>query len=66
MKEKDNVNTKQNITTIVTIALGLCFGSQAIAQDEKPFYRGGFDGQIVEASILIELNTKKEAHGQDK
>jgi hypothetical protein len=50
----------------MAVALSLCLGSQAIAQDEKPFYRGGFDDQIVEAPILIELNTKKEAHGQDK
>jgi hypothetical protein len=48
------------------VALSLCLGSQAIAKDEKPFYRGGFDDQIVEASIQIELNTKKETHGQDK
>jgi len=40
------MKTKQNITTIVTIALSLCLGPQAIAQDEKPFYRGGFDDQI--------------------
>jgi hypothetical protein len=46
------MNTQRNIATAIIMAFSLCLGHQAIAQDEKPFYRGGFDGQIVEAPIL--------------
>jgi hypothetical protein len=34
----------------MTVALSLCLGFQANAQDEKPFYRGGFDDQLDEQS----------------
>jgi alkyl sulfatase BDS1-like metallo-beta-lactamase superfamily hydrolase len=40
----------------MTIALSLGLGSQANAQDEKPFYRGGFDDQIAEAPNGAKVN----------
>jgi hypothetical protein len=39
-------------------ALSLCLGAQATAQDEKPFYRGGFDDQIVEAPNGAKVNAQ--------
>jgi hypothetical protein len=41
MKERDKMKAKLHTTITMTITLSLCLGSQAIAQDEKPFYRGG-------------------------
>jgi hypothetical protein len=52
------MKTKLNMTIVVTIALSLCLGSQANAQDEKPFYRGGFDDQIVEAPNGAKVNAQ--------
>jgi alkyl sulfatase BDS1-like metallo-beta-lactamase superfamily hydrolase len=52
------MKTKHNITAIMTIALCLCLGFQANAQDEKPFYRGGFDDQIVEAPNGAKVNAQ--------
>ncbi len=42
----------------MTIALGLGLGSQANAQDQLPFYRGGFDDQIVEAPNGAKVNAQ--------
>jgi hypothetical protein len=54
------MKTKRNITIAMTIALSIGLGSQANAQDEKPFYRGGFDDQIVEAPNGAKVNAQYE------
>jgi hypothetical protein len=40
------------------MALSLYLGHQAIAQDQKPFYRGGFDDQIGEAPNGAKANAE--------
>ena len=42
----------------MAVALSLCLGFQANAQDEKPFYRGGFDDEIVEAPNGAKVNAQ--------
>ncbi len=49
---------KRYTTTVMAIAAGLCLVSQASAQDEQPFYRGGFDDQIVEAPNGAKVNAQ--------
>jgi alkyl sulfatase BDS1-like metallo-beta-lactamase superfamily hydrolase len=54
----NELKTKRAITAAVIIGLSLCLGSQANAQDDKPFYRGGFDDQIVEAPNGAKVNAQ--------
>jgi alkyl sulfatase BDS1-like metallo-beta-lactamase superfamily hydrolase len=52
------MKAKRYITIAVTIALSLCLGFQVSAHAEKPFYRGGFDDQIVEAPNGAKVNAE--------
>jgi len=56
------MKTKRNITIALTIALSLCLGFQVSAQAEEPFYRGGLDGQIVEAPNGAKVNAQYEKY----
>ncbi len=46
------------ILCMIGVALSLCLGPQANAQDEKPYYRGGFDDQIAEAPNGAKVNAQ--------
>jgi alkyl sulfatase BDS1-like metallo-beta-lactamase superfamily hydrolase len=51
---------KRNITTALTILMTLSMLTLASAQAEEPFYRGGLDGQIVEAPNGAKVNAQYE------
>lgn len=46
------------LLSTMVVAISICLGSQANAQDEKPFYRGGYDDQIAEAPNGAKVNAQ--------